>query len=87
MVDIEFEAIDNRVVVRLKREYKSEALQRSYMSNELIIIVPDTHLEDIKADFQIYSRLPKAEQEDFIGRLRVLPRYSGRLLETPVSAD
>lgn len=80
MVDIEFETIDSRVVVRFKREYKSETLQRSYMTNELIIVVQEPHLEDIKEDFASYSQLPATEQKGYIERLRVLPRYVGRLL-------
>lgn len=84
MVDIEFETIDSRVVVRFKREYKSETLQRSYMTNELIIVVQEPHLEDIKADFASYSQLPATEQKSYIERLRVLPRYTGRLLAAPV---
>lgn len=81
MVDIEFEKIDSRVVVRFRREYKSEELQRSYMTNELIVIVPEVHVADMKDDFAIYSGLPEQEQKKYLDRLRVLPRYTGRLLE------
>ncbi|WP_194725881.1 hypothetical protein [Noviherbaspirillum malthae] len=81
MVEIEYQKIDSRVVVRFKREYMSSALERSYMANELIVIVPEAHLEDIQADFGLYSNLPEVEQRKFIERLRLLPHYTGRILE------
>jgi hypothetical protein len=80
MVVIEYQKIDSRVVVRFKREYMSSALKRSYMTNELIIIVPEAHLDDIKEDFAIFSGLPGPEQKKFIDRVRILPHYTGRLL-------
>jgi hypothetical protein len=50
------------------------------MTNELIIIVPEAHLDDIKEDFAIFSGLPGPEQKKFIDRVRILPHYTGRLL-------
>jgi hypothetical protein len=85
MVDIEFKTIDSRVVVRFRREYKSKTLQRSYIANELIIIVQEANLEDIKEDFNTYKLLSDVEQKEFLDRLRLLPHYTGRLL-TPSDA-
>lgn len=82
MVDIEFEKIDERITVRFRREYRSEVLQRSYMTNELIIVVREAHLDDIKSDFAAYALLSEAEQRAFINRLRLVPHYTGPMLES-----
>lgn len=83
MVDIEFEKIDSRVVVRLLREYHSETLKRAYMTPDLILVVSEAHVDDFKADFRIYSELSETEQRSFLSRLRILPHYTGRLLDGP----
>jgi hypothetical protein len=80
MVDIEFTPIDHRVVVRFMREFQSKSLGRSYMTTELIILVPAEHAEDIKDDFAVYASLPEEEQRRLIEQLRGIPRYTGRLL-------
>lgn len=82
MVDIEFEQIDERITVRFRREYRSEVLQRSYMTNQLIIVVRETHLDDIKSDFAAYALLSDTEQRAFIDRLRLVPHYTGPILES-----
>lgn len=80
MVDIEFTPIDHRVVVRFIREFRSKSLGRSYMTTELIILVPEEHTQDIKDDFAVYASLPEEEQRRLIEQLRCIPRYTGRLL-------
>lgn len=80
MVDIEVTPIDHRVVVRFIREFHSKPLERSYMATELIIVIPEEHTKDIKEDFTVYASLPEEEQRRLIEQLRVIPRYTGRLL-------
>jgi hypothetical protein len=52
------------------------------MTNELIIVVRETHLDDIKADFAAYALLSDVEQRAFIDRLRLVPHYTGPMLES-----
>lgn len=75
-------------VVRFLRQQYSERLGRSFPSTDLITVVKAPYEDDLKADFEIYRRLPQAAQMQFIDRLRMTP-YTGRVLseaDLPVAA-
>ena len=84
MVDLQTIPSNIGLVVRFLRKTWSPRLQRSYMTTDLIIVVPTEHEADLRADFDIYRKLDEPAQHQVIEQLRTLRRYTGQVL-TPAN--
>lgn len=90
-VDLEVLNSDKYLIVRFKRMVSATNISKATNMTEVIVIVNAEFEDHIRQDFDAYRQLSVGDQACFIGTLKKLPRYTGRLLhgakETGSSKD